>query len=100
MQPKCPSTSANTSTSSSNLPATTLHIPPERFKEVCIRGRGNDELSNEITAVLAYLFDPERESSRSKPDLDNLKLYLTGGTTYDSFKHKSDLFFFRIFYYF
>lgn len=89
MQPKCTNTTSTTSNSNSIGSSRSMGLlePPERFKEVCLRAGG--ETSKDTAAVLEYFFDPEKELGGTKIDLDLLKLYLTGGISFESFKNKS-----------
>jgi hypothetical protein len=86
MQLKLPlssSTSAAMAASSSSL-----HVPAERFKEVCMRAGG--ECSQDANTILDFLFDPEKPLNTPKNDVEVIKNYLTGGASYDSFKTKSN----------
>jgi hypothetical protein len=96
MQPKC---SASGTASTNNAPQTAsaslalLHIPVERFKEICLRNLPRNPPADhprEITRVLDYFFDPLKETDAFKNDLDILKLYLTGGHSFETFKTKRE----------
>ena len=105
MQPKCSQSSTNNSsiqsssfsTVSASLngqPQQILLVPVERFKEICLRALPaasvfNSAVSNEISSVLDYFFEPDKDVYKFLSDFDLFKLYLSGGIGIDSFKVKS-----------
>lgn len=93
MQQKCsaiqttPQSSTSTSTGNNyNNPA--LLLPPERFKDVCLRPGG--EHSKDVYLILDFLFDPDKKLNTSRNDVDTLKHYLTSGMSFEAFKNKSE----------
>jgi hypothetical protein len=65
-----------------------FHITAEKFKETCLRN-GSD-FTSDYNEILDQFFDPEEKINIiNKNDVDTLKLYLTGGLSYDLFKKNS-----------
>lgn len=96
MQPKCSASNQSSELNSSSSTVAShqqpLRIPIERFKEVCLKtclSKSQKDLPKDIACVLEYFFDPLKELKVFKNDLDALKLYLTGGYSFDEFKSKS-----------
>jgi hypothetical protein len=90
MQPKCSLSSSNPSDSIA-LNMSLMHMPAERFKDFCLKINSDllsCDLPKEISSVLDYLFNPLKELNLLKNDINFLKLYLTGGLSFETFKAK------------
>ena len=102
MQPKCSQSNTNNSSiqsSSSTIcqPERILLVAVERFKETCLSALADSSSfsssSDEISSVLEYFFEPEKDIQKFSSDFDLFKLYLSGGIGLDSFKDKSKHYF-------
>jgi hypothetical protein len=74
--------------SSSSQPS--LAIPPERFKDLCLRHTGLvGQHAKEIDQLLGQFFEPSRPLSVAKQnDVETLQGYLTGGLSFEVYKNK------------
>lgn len=90
MQPKCSTSTTSSTTATSNH----LHVPAERFKEVCLRAGG--EYSQDTNTILDHLFNPEKQLNQFNCDVEILKHYITGGNSFASFSNKCFFNFYRI----
>lgn len=93
MQPKCSASTTNSSqpaAAATTSPASSLHTSVDRFKEVCVKHAVSETvpLPREVRNVLEYFFDVHKDLGVFKTDLDNLKLYLTAGLSFEAFKTK------------
>ena len=100
MQPKCsitPSTAATSLNQSNQSTQPSLHISPDRFKDICLRNNNVSDYSKDIACILEQFFDPEKQLDiANRNDADTLKQYISGGYSFDTFKTKSkQLFSFR-----
>ena len=72
----------------STISSTCVLIRAERFKELCFQNR-DDNRVNEINTLLGQIFDPDKPlNTPNLNDVETLKNYITGGTSYDLFKKK------------